>query len=125
MSFNEEMRKELAKSKTATGKALEEAMVRILENPKIFVFGEFLCLSNFQAAAPRHLATMKLFAFDDYITYVGQRANYIALTPAMVRKLKMITITQLADTHRENLQKSKAGQKSALAYSDIMKAIEI
>jgi hypothetical protein len=47
MSFNEEMKKEIAKSQSVTGKALEQAIERILENPKIFVFGEFLALPNF------------------------------------------------------------------------------
>jgi len=101
------MRKEIAKSQTATGKALEEAIVRILENPKIFVFGEFLCLPNFKQAAVRHLNTMKIFAFDDYTTYVGARASYISLTPDMIRKLQMITIAQMADTQRKSLQQTK------------------
>jgi len=69
------------------------------------------------------MATMNLFAYDDYPTYIKQKANYIALTPPMIQKLKMITIASEADVSREkNLAKNTS---SALQYDALMKCIDI
>jgi len=124
MSFNQEMANFITISKTQTGKALETCITQILENPKIFVFGEFLQLTNYKALGPsnKFLATLNLFAFDDYQTYIKNKANYIPLTEKMAKKLKMISIADMADIARQNLQKSEIiGQKSALNYDDLMK----
>ena len=44
------------------------------------------------------------------------------MTEKMAKKLKMISIADMADIARQNLQKSEIiGQKSALNYDDLMK----
>jgi hypothetical protein len=66
----------------------------VLSNPLIYVFGEFLSQTNFQELGPanKHLATLELFAYDTYSTFKEKRANFIELSPAQLKKLKMITI---------------------------------
>jgi hypothetical protein len=50
----------LTLSKGQKSKALETLIEKILSNPLIYVFGEFLALSNFQELGPtnKHLATL-------------------------------------------------------------------
>jgi hypothetical protein len=42
----------------------------------IYVFGEFLSQSNFQELGPanKHLATLELFAYENYTAYKEKRA---------------------------------------------------
>ena len=44
----------------------------------------------------RHLKTLSLFAFDTYQIYKKNTKAYIDLKPQMAKKLKMITIAEMA-----------------------------
>ena len=105
----------LTLAKNQKAKALETLIEKVLSNPLIYVFGEFLSQPNFQELGPsnKHLATLELFAYDTYTTYKEKRASYIELSPAQLKKLKMITIAQAA-------QKDKV-----LNYSNIAQQIDM
>ena len=83
----------LLMAKDKSGRALEEIIDRVLSQPEIFVFGEFLELPNIQqvsapslrlstktnlilhvtflqlGAASKHLATLNLFAYNTIVEY--------------------------------------------------------
>lgn len=65
----------------------------------------------------RHLNTLQLFAFDTYQTYKKDPKKYIELKPVMEKKLKMITIAEMAS------QQSTTQQ--SLKYSHLMKELDI
>lgn len=60
-----------------------------------------------------YFRTLELFAYDNYQTYVSNKASYMELKTAQVKKLKMITIVDLA-------QRDKM-----LSYSALMTQLEI
>lgn len=105
----------LTLSKGQKAKALETLIEKILSNPLIYVFGEFLSLPNFQELGPanKHLATLQLFAYDNYSKYKTNPGAYIELSPAQMKKLKMVTIA-------EGAQREKV-----LRYRDIAERLDI
>lgn len=56
---------------------------------------------------------MKLFASQDYQTYIAQKNNYINLSPALINKLKLLSIVDLA---KEN---------KTMSYEFLLKKLEI
>ena len=52
-------------------------------------------------ADSKHLKTLQLFAYESYITFKADKESYIELKPQQVKKLKMITIADLA--HRNKI----------------------
>ena len=71
----------LAKDKT--GRPLEEIVDRVLSQPEIFVFGEFIELPNVQQLGPqsKHLKTLNLFAYDTIAKYKKSPNDYLQLKP--------------------------------------------
>ena len=44
----------------------------------------------------KHLKTLHMFAFDTYQKYKASPKDFIELKPQMLKKLKMITIAEMA-----------------------------
>ena len=44
----------------------------------------------------KHFMTLNLFAFGTYAEFTKSRASYIQLKPAVEKKLKMLTIADMA-----------------------------
>ena len=63
-------------------KGVEMVINNVLENPYIYVFGEFLSLPNVQALGPNNkfFKTLNLFAFENYMTYTKSVSSYLPLT---------------------------------------------
>ena len=61
----------------------------------------------------KYLRTLELFSYDNYITYKNDKGTYIELKAGQVKKLKMISIADMA-------MKSKV-----LSYSDLMRDLDI
>ena len=81
-----------------------------------------------QALGPNnaHLRTLNLFAFESYLEFKKNKANYIPLTDVALKKLKLISIADMANKKRESLQrKSLTPVKSTLGYQDLMKELDI
>jgi len=64
----------------------------------------------------KHAQTLLLFAYGTYKDYKKSKSTYLELKPAMLKKLQMITIAQMAS---ENKQLRYASLKSALDISDL------
>lgn len=62
----------------------------------------------------KHLKTLKLFAYDNYQTYRANRDEYLSdLKPQQLKKLKMISIVDLAQRNK------------VLHYRDLMSQLDI
>ena len=64
-------------------------------------------------AENKHLRTLQLFAYENYVTFKGDKDSYIELKQQQIKKLKMITIADLA--HRNKI----------LGYQDLMRHLDI
>ena len=97
-----------------------------MKDPAIFVFGEFLVLENVKALGPQNkfLTTMKLFAYDTFMTYAKSPAKYAELNERQVKKLKLITLATLGQERRADLNKG-GEQKSTLGYDELMRDLKI
>eukprot|EP00347_Sterkiella_histriomuscorum_P022223 403331239 len=102
-------------AKGQKSKALETIIDQILSHQHVFVFGEFLSLPNIQEMGGdnKHLRTLELFAYDNFQIYHSNRDRFIDLKPQQLKKLKMISIADLA-------QKTKV-----LHYLDLMRQLDI
>ena len=71
MSSNSAIEQYLILSKQAKDKALETIISQVLNDPKIYVFGEFLSLPQVQALGPqnKYLRTLNLFAYETFKEY--------------------------------------------------------
>jgi len=82
------------------GRALEALVQQVLNNKKIFVFGELLALPSVQELAgteyDKTFHCLELFAYGTYQDYVRAPTMYIELTDAMRTKLRQLTIVSLA-----------------------------
>ncbi|CAI2379787.1 unnamed protein product [Moneuplotes crassus] len=100
--------------KTHKAKALEIVVEKILSNPNIYKFAEFLDLENVQklGEANKHLKTLKLFAYHNYSDYKGS-SEFIELTEPQLKKLKMLSIVTMA------------GENKTLSYSTLREELDI
>ncbi|KFM67494.1 COP9 signalosome complex subunit 7a, partial [Stegodyphus mimosarum] len=87
-------------SKTAKGAAAVELIKQVLVAPGIYVFGELLDMPNIQELSStqysQYYQLLHLFAFGTYADYLENKSQYPELTPAMVNKLRHLTIVSLA-----------------------------
>ena len=88
-------------AKTAKGAAAIELIKQVLETPGIYVFGELLDVAGIKDLANNeqfepYLRLLNIFAFGTYSSYLFNKTNLPELTPAMVIKLRHLTIVSLA-----------------------------
>jgi len=87
-------------AKGAKGAAAVELIKQVLEAPGIYVFGELLDMPNIQElSASEYMSYFKLlhlFAFGTYSNYLDNKLEYPELSPAMISKLRHLTIVSLA-----------------------------
>ena len=97
-SQSEKIEGMLIMAKDKTGRALEDIIDRVLTQPQIFVFGEFLDLPNVQqlGSQSKHLKTLNLFAYGTITEYKRRPGDYLQLKEAQLRKLELITIADMA-----------------------------
>lgn len=60
-----------------------------------------------------YLKTLELFAYDNYQAYIKNKQAYLELKPNQVKKLKMITVADLAQ------------REKVLPYSTLMSQLQI
>lgn len=87
--------------KHARGPAVVHLIREVIEHPQIFVFGELLSLPNVESLGetPEYepwLRLLQLFAFGTYSDYLSSSETLPQLTPAMLTKLRSLTIISLA-----------------------------
>jgi len=87
-------------AKNAKGAAALELVKQALEAPGVFVFGELLDMPNIQDLentpnAP-YFRLLTLFAYGTYRQYSEHKADYPDLSPAMQKKLRLLTVVSLA-----------------------------
>ncbi|KAH9376745.1 hypothetical protein HPB48_010959 [Haemaphysalis longicornis] len=87
-------------AKTAKGAAAAELIKQVTEAPGVHVFGELLDMQNIQELAngphSSYLNLLNLFAFGTYAAYHENKDQFPPLTPAMITKLRHLTIVSLA-----------------------------
>ena len=95
-------------------KALEMIIEKILANPSIYKFAEFLDVESVQklGAANKHLKTLKLFAYHNYDDYKAGK-GYLKLNDKQLKKLKMLSIVTMA------------GDSKTLSYKKLKKDLDI
>lgn len=103
-----EIEKFLILAKGQGAKALEDVIDKVLQNPQIFVFAEFIDLTKKTPVSllpkvnsslkvnAKLAATLDLFAYGTYPEYLQNKEKYIELKPAHISKLKLITLVDLA-----------------------------
>lgn len=87
-------------AKSTKGAAAVELIKQVLEVPGIYVFGELLEMPNIQELettpnAP-YLRLLNIFAYGTFANYLENKATLPSLTPAMIAKLRHLTIVSLA-----------------------------
>mmetsp|Transcript_10899 Transcript_10899/g.9617 ORF Transcript_10899/g.9617 Transcript_10899/m.9617 type:complete len:236 (+) Transcript_10899:37-744(+) len=95
-------------------KALEMIIEKILANPNIFKFAEFLDVENVQklGSSNKHLKALKLFAYHNYSDY-KEDSEYIKLKDNQLKKLKMLSIVTMA------------GESKTLSYTRLRADLDI
>ncbi|KAH8042219.1 hypothetical protein HPB51_021303 [Rhipicephalus microplus] len=100
MMQSSQLEQYLLLAKTAKGAAAAELIKQVTEAPGVHVFGELLDMPNIQELAngphSTYLNLLNLFAFGTYATYHENKSQFPPLTPAMVTKLRHLTIVSLA-----------------------------
>jgi len=110
------------------GLALVFLIEKVISNPKIYVFGEFLSVPSVAAlkspdnyssnqhgsslsssqtesqgdndSAHRSYKTLELFAYGTYKQYLAHPSDYITLNAVMQNKLRQLTIVSLAEASK-------------------------
>ena len=103
----------LAKSHKA--KALEMIIEKVLADPSIYKFSEFLDIENVQklGGSNKYLKSLKLFAYENYEDYKNNSKEYIALNEKQLKKLKMLSVITMA------------GKSKTLSYLKLSKDLDI
>lgn len=87
-------------AKTAKGAAAAELIKQVTEAPGVYVFGELLEMPNIRELVDgphsTYYSLLNLFAFGTYATYHENREQFPPLSPAMVTKLRHLTVVSLA-----------------------------
>lgn len=100
-------------AKSARGKAAETLVIQCLADPHTFVFGELIDqLKDSELSAP-YLHLLEIFAFGTYSIYEEWKSALPELNNNLFKKLKMITLAQLAS------------ESSVLEYRVLMKELNI
>lgn len=91
-------------AKAVKGAAAVELIKQVLEAPGIYVFGELLDMPNIQelnnTPHAHYHQLLYLFAFGTYSNYLENQSQFPPLTPAMVTKLRHLTIVSLATKNK-------------------------
>ncbi|XP_047495188.1 COP9 signalosome complex subunit 7b-like isoform X2 [Penaeus chinensis] len=88
-------------AKQAKGAAAVQLVKQVLEAPEVYVFGELLDMPNItdlkdnSQHAP-YYEVLQLFSYGVYADYVRESSKYPPLTPAMLTKLRHLTIVSMA-----------------------------
>ena len=103
----------LAKSHKA--KALEMIIEKVLADPSIYKFSEFLDIENVQklGGSNKYLKSLKLFAYENYEDYKNNSKEYIVLNEKQLKKLKMLSVITMA------------GKSKTLSYTKLSKDLDI
>ncbi|ROT83663.1 COP9 signalosome complex subunit 7b isoform X1 [Penaeus vannamei] len=88
-------------AKQAKGAAAVQLVKQVLEAPEVYVFGELLDMPNITDLKdnPQHAPyyeVLQLFAYGVYADYIRESSKYPPLTPAMLTKLRHLTIVSMA-----------------------------
>lgn len=104
-------------AKSAKGAAAVELIKQVLVAPGIYVFGELLDMPNIQelnnTPSSQYYELLHLFAFGTYTEYLENKSKYPELTPAMVNKLRHLTIVSLATKNK------------CIPYSKLLKELDL
>lgn len=91
-------------AKTAKGAAVVELIKQALEASNVYVFSELLDMPNIQelAGSPnaKYLDLLNLFAYGTFTDYKANKDKLPELSPAMLRKLRHLTIVSLATKNK-------------------------
>ncbi|KAJ4460136.1 putative COP9 signalosome complex subunit 7b [Paratrimastix pyriformis] len=87
------------------GRPVVDIILKTINHPNIFVFGEMLDLPQVQelganAETKPYLNLLELFAYGTYGEFMTNRANYPSLTPPQIAKLQMLTLVDLANKQK-------------------------
>lgn len=98
---NQQLEQYLLLAKSAKGAALKALITQVLEANGVYVFGELLQLQCIVEAAKdgdigKYVKLLQIFAYGTYQDYLKQAATLPALSPAMSKKLKCLTIVTLS-----------------------------
>ncbi|XP_015903430.1 COP9 signalosome complex subunit 7b isoform X2 [Parasteatoda tepidariorum] len=104
-------------AKSAKGAAAVELIKQVLVAPGIYVFGELLDMPNIQELnttehAP-YYQLLHLFAFGTYSNYLENKDQFPELSPAMINKLRHLTIVSLATKDK------------CIPYSKLLKELDL
>jgi len=99
-----ELEQFLILAKRQKGRACEALIEQVLNNRKIFVFGELLSVPSVAALRDteysKSFMTLELFAYGTYKQYVASPETYIELSEAMRTKLRQLSIVSLAEHNK-------------------------
>ncbi|CAM9351081.1 unnamed protein product, partial [Heterosigma akashiwo] len=91
-------------AKTQKGRACVALIHQVLNNPKIFVFGELLAMENLQTLrGTEHepaLKLLELFAYGTYSEYKKLASSLPELSTQQAKKLKQLSIISLAQSSK-------------------------
>lgn len=91
-------------AKAAKGAAAVVLIKQVLEAPGVYVFGELLEMPNIQELANgehvKHHNLLNLFAYGTYKDYKEKKAELPEVTPAMLNKLRQLTMVSLATKNK-------------------------
>ncbi|KAL4221022.1 COP9 signalosome complex subunit 7b [Mactra antiquata] len=87
-------------AKSAKGAAAVGLVKQVLEAPNVYVFGELLEMANIQELSSgehaKYFNLLNLFAYGTYKDYKEKKSDLPELTPAMLNKLRQLTMVSLA-----------------------------
>jgi len=94
---SEELKKFELLVRDSKADSLEKVIEKILESD-IYLVSTFLKYPNVIALGEKnkHFQTLKLFSHLSYLDYKKSKTNYIELNPKMLKKLKILTIMEIA-----------------------------
>ncbi|XP_076048428.1 COP9 signalosome subunit 7 isoform X2 [Oratosquilla oratoria] len=106
-------------AKSAKGAAAVQLIKQALEAQGVYVFGELLDMPNItelksNAQHAPYYELLQLYAYGTYEDYVKESAKYPALNPAMITKLRHLTIVSLA-TRQKSIPLAALGTQLGLA----------
>ncbi|CAG9319622.1 unnamed protein product [Blepharisma stoltei] len=103
----------LVLARTAKGKACEALIMQAIGNPHTFVFGELLRYVEQAGVSPEYLNLLEIFTYGTLADYQKAQPNIPELTPAQLKKLKMLTLATLAS------------EQTVLPYSHLQQVLNI
>lgn len=90
-------------AKNTKKQAASELVMRVLDAPGVYVFGELLDVPNIKELEYTHKRAfdlLNLFAYGTYSEWKDNRSKFGALTPMQEKKLRKLTIVTLATKNK-------------------------